>query len=84
MSKLQASSVRTAIRDVLYQSSLEGQKAGSGFKKRNFVETIELQIGLKNYDTNRDKRVRIGESGDGRWTTFLWKAKAVLPPKLIP
>jgi large subunit ribosomal protein L10Ae len=25
-------------------------------KKRNFVETIELQIGLKNYDPQRDKR----------------------------
>lgn len=25
-------------------------------KKRNFVETIELQIGLKNYDPKRDKR----------------------------
>merc|ERR1712166_1704593 len=24
--------------------------------KRNFVETIELQIGLKNYDPQRDKR----------------------------
>lgn len=24
--------------------------------KRNFTETIELQIGLKNYDTQRDKR----------------------------
>lgn len=25
-------------------------------KKRNFLETVELQIGLKNYDTQRDKR----------------------------
>lgn len=25
-------------------------------KKRNFNETIELQIGLKNYDPQRDKR----------------------------
>jgi len=25
-------------------------------KKRKFVETIELQIGLKNYDPQRDKR----------------------------
>jgi large subunit ribosomal protein L10Ae len=25
-------------------------------KKRNFNETVELQIGLKNYDPNRDKR----------------------------
>ena len=25
-------------------------------KKRNFIETVELQIGLKNYDSQRDKR----------------------------
>lgn len=31
---------------------LEGAKA----KKRNFTETIELQIGLKNYDPQKDKR----------------------------
>jgi len=29
---------------------------GSQDKKRKFTETIELQIGLKNYDPNRDKR----------------------------
>ncbi|KAL7424513.1 60S ribosomal protein L10A [Cryptotrichosporon argae] len=55
MSKLQASSVRSSIKTLLNQSSLDGQKAGEG-KKRNFVETIELQIGLKNYDPQRDKR----------------------------
>ena len=27
----------------------------NGEKKRNFVETIKLQIGLKNYDPQRDK-----------------------------
>lgn len=25
-------------------------------KKRKFVETVELQIGLKNYDPQKDKR----------------------------
>jgi len=25
-------------------------------KKRGFIETVELQVGLKNYDPNRDKR----------------------------
>lgn len=30
--------------------------AASETKKRNFLETIELQIGLKNYDPQRDKR----------------------------
>jgi len=29
---------------------------GSKNKKRNFIETVELQIGLKNYDPQRDKR----------------------------
>jgi hypothetical protein len=43
---LQSSSVRQSIKTILYESSLEGQKAGEG-KKRNFVETVELSIGLK-------------------------------------
>ena len=55
MSKLQASSVRTSIKTLLSQSSLETHKEAGG-KKRNFIETIELQIGLKNYDPQRDKR----------------------------
>jgi ribosomal protein L1 len=50
MSKLSASSVRGFINTLLSASSLEDGK------KRNFVETIELQIGLKNYDPQRDKR----------------------------
>ncbi len=29
---------------------------GSKTKQRKFVETIELQIGLKNYDPQKDKR----------------------------
>ena len=28
----------------------------NNIKKRNFLETVELQIGLKNYDPQRDKR----------------------------
>jgi Ribosomal protein L1p/L10e family. len=28
-------------------------------KKRNFLETVELQIGLKNYDPQRDKRTSL-------------------------
>ena len=42
-------------RDALYevvQTILEHSKT----KKRNFLETVELQIGLKNYDPQRDKR----------------------------
>jgi len=46
-SKLSVSSVRGSVKDML---------AASNEKKRKFVETIELQIGLKNYDPQRDKR----------------------------
>ncbi|KAF8396412.1 hypothetical protein HHK36_018031 [Tetracentron sinense] len=47
MSKLQSDALREAI----------SQVAGDAKeKKRNFVETIELQIGLKNYDPQKDKR----------------------------
>ncbi|OXB71598.1 UNVERIFIED_CONTAM: hypothetical protein H355_011233 [Colinus virginianus] len=47
MSKLSGEILKKAIADVL-----EGSKT----KKRKFVETVELQIGLKDYDTQRDKR----------------------------
>lgn len=40
-------SVRGNVKDIL---------TSAAEKKRNFVETIELQIGLKNYDPQRDKR----------------------------
>merc|ERR1712062_366878 len=42
-------------RDALYevvQTILENSKS----KKRGFLETVELQVGLKNYDPQRDKR----------------------------
>jgi len=47
MSKLNVDAVRAGITNILAHSST---------KKRNFVETVELQIGLKDYDTQRDKR----------------------------
>merc|ERR1712070_784659 len=47
MSKVSVPSVRQSVHTLL-----EGSKE----KKRNFIETIELQIGLKNYDPQRDKR----------------------------
>ena len=47
MSKVSNDMMRKAI-----DSVLEGAKE----KKREFVETIELQIGLKNYDPQKDKR----------------------------
>jgi len=47
MSKLSNDTLNEAI-EALLQHSKE--------KKRNFTETIELQIALKNYDPNKDKR----------------------------
>ena len=39
-----------------YIFTVAGVVEGSKTKKRNFTETIELQIGLKNYDPQKDKR----------------------------
>ncbi|ORX38566.1 putative 60s ribosomal protein L10a [Kockovaella imperatae] len=55
MSKLAASSVRSSVKVLLAQSGEETWKEAGG-KKRNFIETVELQVGLKNYDPQRDKR----------------------------
>lgn len=47
-SKLQSDALREAISSIMQYSKET--------KKRNFTETIELQIGLKNYDPQKDKR----------------------------
>jgi len=47
MSKLDQAALRVAVK-----AMLESAKAS----KRGFVETVELQVGLKNYDPQRDKR----------------------------
>merc|ERR1712061_532403 len=47
MSKLNIDTLKRGIGEIL-----EGSKE----KKRKFLETVELQIGLKDYDTQRDKR----------------------------
>ncbi|MFS7908067.1 putative ribosomal protein L1 [Helianthus anomalus] len=47
MSKLQSEALREAITQITTDAKE---------KKRNFTETIELQIGLKNYDPQKDKR----------------------------
>lgn len=47
MSKIAVASVRNSINEMLKQSEE---------KKRNFTETVELQIGIKAYDPMRDKR----------------------------
>ena len=48
MSKITVAGVRTNVQQLLHYSTEE--------KKRNFLETVELQIGLNNYDPQRDKR----------------------------
>jgi len=40
----------------LLKESIATLLAASEAKKRKFVETVELQVGLKDYDTQRDKR----------------------------
>ncbi|XP_050379333.1 60S ribosomal protein L10a-2 [Argentina anserina] len=47
MSKLQSEALREAITQM---------KTNGETKKRKFTETVELQIGLKNYDPQKDKR----------------------------
>ncbi|KAK8619831.1 hypothetical protein V6N13_066333 [Hibiscus sabdariffa] len=47
MSKLQSDALREAISTIV---------ANSKERNRKFTETIELQIGLKNYDPQKDKR----------------------------
>merc|ERR1712212_1260852 len=42
-------------RDTSYECVREIQQ-GSKLKRRKFVETVELQISLKNYDPQKDKR----------------------------
>ncbi|KIY93441.1 60S ribosomal protein L10a [Monoraphidium neglectum] len=47
MSKISSDVLREGIQTIL---------EGSRTKQRKFTETIELQIGLKNYDPQKDKR----------------------------
>lgn len=49
-------------KDILYECVNE-LLTKSADKKRNFLETVELQIGLKNYDPQKDKRF----SGTVKW-----------------
>jgi len=43
-------------RDTMYECVETILKSALGEKKRNFLETVELQISLKNYDPQKDKR----------------------------
>jgi len=59
MSKLSSELVGRAVDNILAYAAgkdiPQGDHTIKG-KKRNFVETVELQIGLKNYDPAKDKR----------------------------
>ncbi|KAL6942411.1 60S ribosomal protein L1A [Hanseniaspora vineae] len=48
MSKISSSQIREHVKELL--------KYSTETKQRNFLETVELQVGLKNYDPQRDKR----------------------------
>eukprot|EP01083_Nonionella_stella_P073855 199980_1 len=57
--KLNSALLDKAVDDVLaYATGETIQKGGADVagKKRNFTETVEIQITLKNYDPQRDKR----------------------------
>ena len=59
MSKLNSELLKTSVENILKFSNGETIKVGTDDvkgKKRKFQETIELQITLKNYDPQRDKR----------------------------
>jgi large subunit ribosomal protein L10Ae len=59
MSKLNAALLEKAVNDILAFSSGEPSQINGEDKKgkkRNFTETVEIQITLKNYDPVRDKR----------------------------
>ena len=43
-------------KETLFECVREVQKYSKETKQRKFVETIDLQIGLKNYDPQKDKR----------------------------
>eukprot|EP01083_Nonionella_stella_P114606 339095_1 len=51
MSKLNPQILQTAI-----QKMLDGCMKEDGKRKRGFIESIDLQLNLKNYDTQKDKR----------------------------
>lgn len=59
MSKLNSQLLEKAVNDILSYSSGEQVNVNGEDKKgkkRNFTETVEIQITLKNYDPVRDKR----------------------------
>jgi len=55
-------------RDTMYECVETILKSALGEKKRNFLETVELQISLKNYDPQKDKRF----SGTVKYDQIIW------------
>merc|ERR1712110_369284 len=53
---LNCSMTSKVSKDTLFECVREVLKYSTETKKRNFTETIDLQIGLKNYDPQKDKR----------------------------
>jgi len=59
MSKLNSDLLKASVENILKYSNGDSIKIGSTEvkgKKRGFLESIELQVTLKNYDATRDKR----------------------------
>ena len=72
MSKITVAGVRTNVQQLLDYSN--------NTKKRNFLETVELQIGLKNYDPQR--RFRITFEVWNRHTHTFLQVTSVFPGPL--
>ena len=74
---------RKVPKDTLKDSVAELLKHSLETKKRNFMETVDLQIGLKNYDPQKDKRF----SGTVKSVVHLRLTKAVPwdgpPPRVL-
>lgn len=73
--------VRTNVQSLLDYSLNE--------KKRNFLETVELQIGLKNYDPQRDKRFsgtvklpRVPRPGMSVWYVLIIRSYLIIYEKV--
>ncbi|XP_006900150.1 PREDICTED: 60S ribosomal protein L10a-like [Elephantulus edwardii] len=77
-SKVSRDTLYEAVREVLH---------GNQRKRRKFLETVELQISLKNYDPQKDKRFS-GPSGlspphaPSSLCVFLGISSTVMKPRL--
>eukprot|EP01004_Peranema_trichophorum_P007609 NODE_6384_length_890_cov_158.761408_g5792_i0.p1 GENE.NODE_6384_length_890_cov_158.761408_g5792_i0~~NODE_6384_length_890_cov_158.761408_g5792_i0.p1 ORF type:complete len:244 (+),score=36.90 NODE_6384_length_890_cov_158.761408_g5792_i0:58-732(+) len=55
MSKISPDALKQAIATIIEDSYVIG-KDGAKKQKRKFIESVELHVNLKNYDTQKDKR----------------------------